>query len=391
MNKHTIINRYIFLELFPPFLLNILFFTFVFLLAKILEVTNLVVNYRISLGKIILFLFFSMPFFMTFVLPMSVMMAVLLTFLRLSSDNEIIALKATGVSLYQLTPPVLVFCLLGFLMTGFMTMYGMPWGQTSTERVIQSVVASNLNIVLKPGKFNKISDGIMLFVNKVDLKNDILNDLLIEDQRDRKMSGTIIAHTGKLVVDREKASTYLQLYDGMINQVNLDNKSVNSIDFKTYQLTLPIKKAESNKNEESKDEKWMSVKELWTAIKEEKTKDTQYYKYRIEFQNKFSIPFACFTLGILAMSLGIQSRAHQKSYGLGLALTFLLIFYILLLMGWVLGKTGYYPPEVGIWVPNIVIGTLAIVFFVNTTHEEPINILQFFGKYRKDKLRKNQL
>jgi len=112
MKINSIVNRYLFKEMIPPFVITMVFFTFLFLMAKILLITNLVVNYNISLPKVILLLIYFVPYFLVFVVPMSVMMAVILTFLRLSSDNEIIALKTGGVSLYGLLPPVLIFWML---------------------------------------------------------------------------------------------------------------------------------------------------------------------------------------------------------------------------------------------------------------------------------------
>ena len=93
----------------PPFVINLLFFNFIFLLTKILDITNMIVNYRISLFDVLLLLIYSMPHFLEFVIPMSVMMTILLTFFRMSSDNEIVALKAGGMSIYKLLPPVLLF------------------------------------------------------------------------------------------------------------------------------------------------------------------------------------------------------------------------------------------------------------------------------------------
>ncbi|MBW2592733.1 MAG: LptF/LptG family permease, partial [Deltaproteobacteria bacterium] len=128
MRINTIINRYILKEMFFPFIINLFFFTFVFLMARILDITNLIVNYKISVVYLLLLLAYSIPDFLVFVIPMAIMMSVLLTFLKLSNDNEILALKASGVSLYRMIVPVFFFCLAGCLLTVFMTVWGMPWG-----------------------------------------------------------------------------------------------------------------------------------------------------------------------------------------------------------------------------------------------------------------------
>ena len=133
MKMNTVSTRYILKEMLPPFFINVGFLLFIFLMTKILDITNYIVNYKIGLATVLSMLLFTMPQFLQFVIPMSVMLAVLLTFLRMSGDNEIIALKASGFSIYQLLPPVVIFCIAGSLLTMFLTIYGIPWGYRFTE------------------------------------------------------------------------------------------------------------------------------------------------------------------------------------------------------------------------------------------------------------------
>jgi lipopolysaccharide export system permease protein len=351
--------------LIPPFTINLAFFTFIFLMTKILEITNYIVNYHMSFSKILLLLMYYMPYFLTFVIPMSVMMAVLLTFYRMSGDNEILALRSSGISLYQLLPPVMVFCLTGALLTAMVTLYGTPWGYLSIRKMGYDLASANLNIGLKERTFNNSFDQVTLYVNQIDPKNNILKDIFIEDQRDAKSASSIIAPRGALYSDPKNMSIILQLQDGMINHVNLKNRAVNTVSFKTYMLSLDIH-SEKNlpKKDKSTNEKSMTLWELKAAIDQAEEKDVKYFKYRIELQNKFSIPFACFTLGLLAVPLGVQSRVRKQSFGLGLGLAFFLLFYLLLSLGWVFGETGKYPPEIGIWVPNLVMGAAAWILWV---------------------------
>ncbi|MBL7181125.1 MAG: LptF/LptG family permease, partial [Desulfobacterales bacterium] len=176
MKINTIINRYVFTEMMPPFILNIVFFTFVFLMAKILDITKMIVNYRISISSVFLMLLYSIPYFLEFVIPMSIMMSILLTFLRLSADNEIVALKAGGQSIYGMLPPVILFCLLGCLLTGFMSIYGLPWGRLSFAELTVKVASSHANVGLKERTFNDGFKDVMLYINKIDLKSkDLVN------------------------------------------------------------------------------------------------------------------------------------------------------------------------------------------------------------------------
>ncbi|MGB5159167.1 LPS export ABC transporter permease LptF [Desulfobacterium sp. N47] len=375
MKINTIVSRYLFKEILSPFAINTLFFTFLFLMAKILFITNLVVNYNMSLPKIGLMLLYIIPNFLVFVIPMSVMMAILLTFLRFSSDNEIIALKTGGISIYGLLPPVLIFCFIGCILTFLISLYAIPWGRLSIEKLTMEIAQSNFEIGLKERTFNDNFKDIMLYVNKVDLKKDELIDVFVEDGRSEDMASTIIAPKGVLLFEENRLSFRLRLYDGVINQVNTKNKSVNSIGFDTYDINLDLKNAfsEMEKTGQRKNEKKMYFYELLDYIDSFKIKNSRYYNALFELHKKFSVPFACFVLGILSVALGTQLKSATRSFGLGLGLIFFLLYYLILSVGYALGETGFYPPFIGMWAPNILIGSIGIYLFIRTANERPIN------------------
>lgn len=354
----------------PPFVINLLFFNFIFLLTKILDITNMIVNYRISLFDVMLLLIYSMPHFLEFVIPMSVMTTVLLTFFRLSSDNEIVALKAGGMSIYNLLPPVLLFCLIGCILTGFMTIYGLPWGRLSFEKLTYEVASSNVNIGMKERTFNDNFEGVMLYTNKIDLKNKALIDIFIEDQRTRNVISTIVAPRGEMYSEPDKFLFHLRLYNGTINQVDIESRTVHSINFDTYNINFDLKKSVTAKKGR-KDEKEMSIAELSKYLKDNVNKDAKYHATLIEFHRKFSIPFACFALGLLGVPLGVQSKSAKRAFGLGLGLLFFLLYYLMLSAGWVFGEAGVYPPLIGMWMPNIVIGGIGLYLFVRTANDRP--------------------
>ncbi len=371
----------------PPFVINLLFFNFIFLLTKILDITNMIVNYRISLFDVMLLLIYSMPHFLEFVIPMSVMTTVLLTFFRLSSDNEIVALKAGGVSIYKLLPPVLLFCLIGCMLTGFMTIYGLPWGRLSFKKLTYEVALSNVNIGMKERTFNDNFEGVMLYMNKIDLKNKALIDIFIEDQRTRNIISTIVAPRGEMYSEPDKLLFHLRLHNGTINQVDIENKTVHSITFDTYDINLDLKKSVTTKKGR-KDEKEMNIVELNKYLKDTVNKDAKYYAALIEFHRKFSIPFACFALGLLGVPLGVQSKSAKRAFGLGFGLIFFLLYYLMLSAGWVFGEAGVYPPLIGMWMPNIVIGGIGLYLFVRTANDRPVMIDSFLNLFNRQRRRR---
>lgn len=377
---NSIFSRYLLREMLPPFCICVIFFSFVFLMTRILDITNMIVNYKIGVADVFLMIVYTMPYFLVFVIPMSVMMTVLLTFLRLSDDNEIIALKAGGISLYSLLPPVFLFCLMGCLLTGLMAICGMPWGKLSLKALTVKVATSNLSIGLKERTFNDSFKGVMLYVNKVNMNDKTLTDVFIEDQRSKNLVITIVSPKGQLASEPGRAVFHLRLSDGIINQVDIEKRSVNSIRFDTYTVSLDLQKALDASKEGSKDEKEMSLAELIWYLKEAgDKKDEQYYATLLEFHKKFSIPFACFALGLIAVPLGVQSsRSAKRSFGMGMGIIFFLFYYLLLSAGLVFGETGVYPPMIGMWVPNIVIGAVGAYLLTRTVNDRPVQF-EFLG------------
>ncbi len=378
MRINTIINRYILKEMFFPFIINLFFFTFVFLMARILDITNLIVNYKISVVYLLLLLAYSIPDFLVFVIPMAIMMSVLLTFLKLSNDNEILALKASGASLYRMTVPVLFFCLAGCLLTVFMTVWGMPWGRTAFKEMTVRVATSNLNAGIQERKFNDRFKGVVLYVGNIDKSHGMLRNVFIEDSRAKSTLATsIVAPEGRLFGDPGELIFQLRLFNGIISQVELKNRSVHTISFDTYDIKLDLKGAASQIKKASKGKKEMSLGELRRYIRQSNPEDDHYYEMLLELHRKFSIPFACLALGILAVPLGIQSQKRQTSSGLGTGLIFFLLYYMLLSAGLIFGESGIYPPLIGMWAPNVIFGGIGIYLLVRVAGERPIKITVF--------------
>ena len=382
MKPNSIIHRYLLKEFIPPFVINLVFFSFIFLMRQILEITNMIVNYQIGIMTFILMLIYSRPYFLVYIIPMSVMMSVMLTFLRMSGDNEVTALKAGGVSLYQLLPPVLIFGIICALLTACMAVYGMPWGSNANKMLALEVARTNFNIGLKEKRFNDSFDGVTFYVNQVNLKDRLLKDIFIEDQRKAGISSTVVAPKGYIFSGTDQYSFVLRLYEGMINQVDLDKRSAHTIEFDTYDLQLDFKNAVTNMKRGEKDEKEMGLSEIVHYLDRADTDSQRYNSILLEFHKKFSIPMASIALAILAVPLGVRSTTSRRSAGLGIGLFAFLVYYLLLSAGMVLGEAGIYPPVIGMWAPNVIMGGCGIYLLIKAANDRPILLFQVIQRLK---------
>jgi lipopolysaccharide export system permease protein len=373
-----IIHQYIFRGLIPPFLINLLFLTMVFLMTKIVKITKLIVNYNVSPGTIGLILMYSIPHFLVFVVPMSVMMAILLTLMRMSGDNEIIALKSGGVSLYRLLPPAIILAVTGCLATLFMTVYGMPQGKLAIKQLTYQMLANNTDVGIKARTFNSQFKGVTLYVNEVNFQNRKLKDVFIEDRRNPRAVSTIVAPEGLLLKDSEGRATRLRLYKGMINQVEREKKSANTIYFTTYDINLVNMAQMMGMRRYSRvDEDEMSLAELKEYIFKVREKPDKYFEALIELHQKFSVPFACLALGILAIPLGVEMKTTRRSAGLGMGMFIFILYYVLMTAGRVFGQMGFYHPAIGLWAPNLLVGIGGTIMLIRTANEKPTYVVSF--------------
>jgi len=389
MKLNSIVHRYILKEMLSPFSINVIVFTFLFLMTELIKITNWIVNYNLSIFSVLTLILFSMPWFLMFIIPMSVMLAVVLTFLRLSGDNEIVALKSCGLSIYGLLPPVLIFSLGGCLITLFMTLYGVPKSKAMLEDMVLEMAASNIDIGLKERTFNDAFKNVMMYVNRIDINQKKLIDLFIEDKRQPNIISTVVAPEGRLFSEPGKFIFHLVLANGTIHQTNLKDHSANSIRFDTYKLSLDLKKEMEKAEEREKGREEMSIAELKQFVNHSTVKDKDYYKAQIVMHRRFSIPVACLALGLLAFPLGIQSQSGKRSSGLILCLFFFLLYYVLLTAGYTMGKKGIYPPAIGMWLPNLTMASIGIYFIFQTTKERTLkierllqHIMRFFSRLR---------
>lgn len=386
MKLNTITNRYVITEMLAPFSINLLVFTFLFLMTEMIEITDWIVNYNLNLWAVLKIIVFTLPWFLMFIIPMSVMMGILLTFLRMSNDNEIIALKSCGLSVYRLLPPVLAFALFGCLLTAFITLYGVPQSKTALEKMAIQLAASHADIGLKERTFNDTFDNVMLYVSRIDTQNKKLIDVFIEDKRQPDIVSTVIAPEGRLFSEPENFTFHLLLSNGTIHQTNPKDRSATSIQFDTYKLSLDFKNEIEQYDENDKHREAMSIDELRRYMEDragKEGKDQDYYKAKIVMHRRFSIPVACLAMGLIAFPLGIQSKNAKRSFGLVLCLFFFLMYYLLLTIGYGFGEDGVYPPEIGMWVPNVVMGGIGLFMLIQTGRERSLMIEFFIRRARR--------
>jgi lipopolysaccharide export system permease protein len=302
---------------------------------------------------------------------MATLLAVLLAFLRLSSDNEVTAMKAAGVGLHQLLPPVAAIAFIAWLMSSALAIWGLPWGNHNFENLIFKVAQSKADLALKERVFLDSFKKLVIYINRLP-GDGVMHDVFIVDERDPSRVHTIVAKRGKLFPAKNGRIT-MRLYDGTIHGVSPDLTKAQTAEYDTYDISLDASGLMSTRRT-SKHEKEMYLDELLAEMAKHPPGSKKRYLIQMELQKKFSLPFACFVLSLIALPLGTHTRSG-RSWGVSVALSVFLLYYLMLSAAWSFGESGMYPPVVGMWMPNIVFGLLGVLMFRRELNEAPIPIL----------------
>ena len=364
-----IIDRYILRELVVPFLLGLAVFTSILLIVRILKLVEMVVNRGVPIGQILRIFSYILPAFLEVTVPMALLLAILVAFGRLSSDSEIIALRAAGISLYRLLIPVAGFAVVVTILTLGLSMYARPWGNSRLRTGLYEIIRTRAAAGIKPKVFNDEFTGLVIYVDDLQPATDELEGVLISDTREPSMHNTVYAETGHLVSNEGHHTLTLRLENGGIYSATNQGHGYEQTRFATYDLTLDLDTTLAQLRNRSPDASEMTLPELRAIIAAKAAQDDPAFVERVEVQRKFSIPFACLVFAALGVPLGIQPSRSVHSRGFSMSLVLIFVYYLLLTFGQNLGERGALPPPVGVWLPNVVLSVVAVYLLTKAAGE----------------------
>lgn len=366
MKKTTYL--YILKEIFSVFLIGLMTFTVILLMDKILKLIELIVTRGVSLSQILMLLLFISPSFLIFTLPMAFLLSTLLSFGRLSGDSEITAFKASGISLYQLYFPVLLFSIGTYLLTTFLVIYGLPWGNRGFKATVFLLAQSKADIEIKERVFNDAFDGFVIYVDKVPIQGKKMEGILIYDERDKEKLNTIFAREGLLVSNPKSQEVVLRLTNGDIHRFEPRTNTYQKMQFDTYDLRLELAKTFAALGRKLREHE-MSIDDIKGIIKKKKALGEDITPQEVELHKRYAIPFSCLVFGLIGVPLGIQPRRSGRSYGFILSILLLLTYYISLTGSEILAIRKTIPPFLSGWAPNILFGGFGIYLLIGASRE----------------------
>jgi len=372
--KRRTLTGYLLSEILPPFLLGLLTFTFVLLIARILKLVELIVTRGIPLTQVGRLLVLILPTFLELTLPMAFLLAILLGLGRLSGDQELLALKSSGVSPVQILLPLIFVAASVAAITFLLTTWGRPAAQVALKDELYNIAKTRVGTVLREKVFNDDFPNILIYVEEIIPPGNVGQGILIIDKRETAKDNIIVGKVGLINTEEQTHTLSLRLFDGSIYERDRTRSDFSQTNFNIYDFKLDLDEFIGPAKMKDAGPKEMSLNRLLKTIEEKQAAGINARPELMEFHQRIAFSFAPIVFCLLGVSLSLLPRTSRanRSWGVALCVVWLVVYYALLSLGKALGERGAFHPFIALWFPNIVVGVISLHLFHKALYESPL-------------------
>jgi len=375
----TIVNKlnkrlyiYIFKEILYILLLSLAILTFILVLARIGKLTDLIVNKGVELKDIVLLIVYSSPPYLTFTLPMSFLLATIVVLGRLSSENEILVLKTSGINLHYLFIPVTIMAILiafvGLLNTNLL----IPRSGELFRTTLINIVKKGITIEDKEGIFNDTIPGVVIYIDKVDVQRRYLSGIVVSDDREKDLKQVISAKQGYINMDPVSFDLYFVLENGNLHRWERVSETYRNFSFKNYTYAMNLTNMMPQSRDLRKRPYEMDRQELQKALTHANENDR--YDILLEIAKKISLPLSSLAFILMIIPLGIRRKTEGKFSGVVYSIVLFVMYYILMAATEQIGKMVFFPVTLTAFMPNILIAMLGVFLMKNMNYEDSYTV-----------------
>lgn len=328
------------------------------------DLLNVLMAHQLPLNYVLSFVGFLLPFSLIYSIPWGVLVAILLVFGRLSSDNELVALRASGVGIPRICLPVFIIALIFFGLCLWINLYVAPIAQVQLRSALFNLASQDPLALFGSDEVIDQFPNRKIYVGK---KNgSTLEDLHIFEMNAQQVPIRVIyARKGTLEVDKENERILLRIFDARYEE--RDTADVNNLKKMRYGITmregvLPIsleeliQKASSNQRPNQ-----LTLDQLRDALDQENNKAA--VALRTEVSKRFSNAMAVLTFVLVGIPLAITAQRRETSVGIALSLVVAFTYFIFIVLTDNVKNNPHLHPEILIWFPNILYLTLGGTLF----------------------------
>ena len=386
-------------ELIQKIILTLGAFTTILILVQFIRLLPIVTGRSVPLLLGIKTLLISIPPFLEFAIPLSILIGTLLTFSRLSSNSELVALKAAGISLWTL---VLMTLMVGIIFTCgclFLSLTIKPQAIRSVNLLLNEISSSKTVAALESGSFLTLGN-MVIYAEAVNHASGDLEGVIIDDKR-AELSRKIFFAKNGWIGNTKTGETIIRLNKGEIQEESIKDFSVTRFDINE----ILVSEAGMQKNGISLTFQGMTNDELFessiiykdyiTRIQQGRTEDVplvgpfgqkiaeqqknqkeftkRVNRSEIELWKRITLPFSCITFCLMGLALGIHTARGDKGRVVTISIItgvicFMFFFIAVSISGSII-ESGYTKAWYCQWIPNLIFLLMAL-HFVNKLAKE---------------------
>lgn len=369
-----LIHRYLIREIAPYVALTLVLLTSVIFLHEANRFSELFIVFSrngLPTGPLFSVILSVLPSILVYTIPISLLVGVLMGLGRLSSDSEITALRASGVSRRHLLVPLLAIGLTAAAGMTYVTFELLPRAARTLDDLKEArgdIIYQGLATQVKPRVFEESIPGKVFYIQEIDRhtnewRNIFIADVPVDDNPDGVTIYT--ARTGRLTTPQPgevlpefhlvdaQAHTAENVKERRRLEYNVQDAERLSIVFQSDE------KDAAQQQPEKPDEPSVDQMDFRTLVAYSPTPESA-GEYRAEINKRIAIPVTCIIFAVIGLAFGVYNQRAGRSFGLILGLVLTTIFYVLTLGGERSARSGAIPAWVGIWGPNIVFATFGI-------------------------------
>lgn len=378
--------RYSLKETYPPALLALGVFSFILIINLFFQLAELVVEQGFSFVSGFLYFVSALPALLSYTIPIAVLTGILVGFSRLSSDREIIAMRASGINISYMLFPLIISSLAISSFLFLFNFYLIPFcGKFQDTLTNNSVSGKMITRSLKPGEFFDKIPEILVFVQHYDAKDESYKDILIYQNPKEGVEILTTAKSAKVLEDKVRGEIGFIANNGI--SYTFKNKTPGVVESSSFdEQVLKLEGAVQSKPKKS-DLVSMASPLLYQMSfgKENGFLRDDYYIYRYEFYRRIANSIIVFIFILLAFPLGVAEIGGGKGSSFSLSIILVLFYWIFQSGMGNLSLKGKLPPWVGGFLPLLIFGAISIPLNVNGGEriwrlKERFSHLPFFKK-----------
>src|SRR5216683_1514974 len=360
-----LIDRFVSRELIVNVLFAIAVLSLVLVVGNIFrKLLPLLVNHDVPVEYLLAFIAYVFPFSLIFTIPWGLLTAILLVFGRLSADNELIALRANGVSVTRVCVPLAGIALVSTAICSWLNVQVAPAAQEKLRSTIFDLATRDPMALFGSDQVIDQFPGRKIYVGKKEGKR-LENITVFElDENSLPMKVTF-ARSGMLEADLQNKRILMHLYNARYQQ--RDEKNPNDLrkirdGINMAEGTLPISLEELYEKEKKRPSRSaLSIQQLLEQLKSGNKREQS--ASRTEINKRFSFPFACLAFAIIGVPLGVTAHRRETSVGFAMGLIVAITYFLFVIIGDTLRGNAKFHPELLVWFPNVLFIVLGALLF----------------------------